>query len=620
MRKIFTTLFVMLTFFVGMAQPIYKASNYANMGDTAYLTSVQLDTAFNFLKSGANYTWNFATINGVSQEALAFRNPTKVGFSAVQWPYIYNTNNVNVSTATGQDYALGQITVSNRNDFYLKNTDALLQKASSYTLSASGTSLDLKNTFTTVDSIYKFPLKYLDTFSSTAGFTTIVPFIFYSQEILKRTNKVDGWGKLITPYGTFNNCLRVVSEVMQQDTFGVTGFNIPRVYTRYRELKWLDTTKGYPVLYVTQTYNGFSYVTQSVKYLDIKKTFPPNAVFYYTPFQPNPGDTVTFYNFSTASTSYLWNFGDGTGTTTEINPIHIFYNPGVYTVSLIAYNGTVSDTQKVVITVSGKPLSFFAYSPIAPKIGDTVKFNNQSTKGVTYLWDFGDSTTTSSLKSPNHVYKKAGTFKVKLISYNTFGSDTIVIQIKIANPLAVDFISFNAKRTNGLALLQWSTSLNATANNFSIERSTDGVHFSSIGSLPANRTAKYQFTDADRLTSGKVFYRIKAIEADGKISYSPVVQINSLAIDKNSILVYPNPVVGRGVVKVLVQSLENQSITLEVLNINGQVVGRYSHTVIAGSNALSLPSNALKSGAYFIKCLANNSNELLASTNFVVTE
>ncbi|MBT3208007.1 MAG: PKD domain-containing protein [Bacteroidetes bacterium] len=56
------------------------------------------------------------------------------------------------------------------------------------------------------------------------------------------------------------------------------------------------------------------------------------------------GDTTQFFDLTTSNpTNWLWDFGDGTTDTIQ-NPIHIYQNPGVYTVSLIVGNGFSTDT------------------------------------------------------------------------------------------------------------------------------------------------------------------------------------------------------------------------------------------------------------------------------------
>ena len=53
----------------------------------------------------------------------------------------------------------------------------------------------------------------------------------------------------------------------------------------------------------------------------------------------------------------------------------------------------------------------------------TASFTNTSTNGVTYLWDFGDGTTSTDA-NPVHVYSGDGTYHVTLTTYNDCGSNT----------------------------------------------------------------------------------------------------------------------------------------------------------------------------------------------------
>ena len=57
----------------------------------------------------------------------------------------------------------------------------------------------------------------------------------------------------------------------------------------------------------------------------------------------------------------------------------------------------------------------FSYSPNNPKAGARVSFINQSDAGESWVWKFGDGNI-STLKSPTHVYTKAGTYTVELMA------------------------------------------------------------------------------------------------------------------------------------------------------------------------------------------------------------
>ena len=55
----------------------------------------------------------------------------------------------------------------------------------------------------------------------------------------------------------------------------------------------------------------------------------------FSSMQPANENVIYFTNNSTAATSYVWDFGDGTSSN-MVNPTHIYLSPGFYTVSLIA--------------------------------------------------------------------------------------------------------------------------------------------------------------------------------------------------------------------------------------------------------------------------------------------
>ena len=68
---------------------------------------------------------------------------------------------------------------------------------------------------------------------------------------------------------------------------------------------------------------------------------------------------IYFINNSQGSSAYLWDFSDGTFSN-QINPVHTFINPGVYTVNLTAYNdssATCFDSFTKTIVVANNPFT-----------------------------------------------------------------------------------------------------------------------------------------------------------------------------------------------------------------------------------------------------------------------
>lgn len=56
----------------------------------------------------------------------------------------------------------------------------------------------------------------------------------------------------------------------------------------------------------------------------------------------NAGTPVSFSNLSTGATGYQWEFGDGESSN-EMNPVHVYLNPGTYDVTLLAANPDCSE-------------------------------------------------------------------------------------------------------------------------------------------------------------------------------------------------------------------------------------------------------------------------------------
>lgn len=131
--------------------------------------------------------------------------------------------------------------------------------------------------------------------------------------------------------------------------------------------------------------------------------------------------TVNFQNNSIGGTNYFWNFADGTPpvtrTTTqgvEVVP-YTFNNPGSYNVSIRASNSCNDTTITRLIRVYGTPKPSFTASVLNLCIGDTVSFTNTTDTATSYLWKFGDNTT-SNVPNPKKRYNAAGNYTVWLIA------------------------------------------------------------------------------------------------------------------------------------------------------------------------------------------------------------
>jgi gliding motility-associated-like protein len=137
------------------------------------------------------------------------------------------------------------------------------------------------------------------------------------------------------------------------------------------------------------------------------------------------GSVTTFTNLSIGATSYTWNFGDASPTTTVTNPTHTYATGGTYTVTLTVSNGICTDTYTNTAFVLALPVPNFVHTPTAGCAPLAVNFTNTSTGAVSVIWKFGDASPTTTVANPIHVYASPTTanqtYTITLIANNSGG-------------------------------------------------------------------------------------------------------------------------------------------------------------------------------------------------------
>jgi gliding motility-associated-like protein len=136
--------------------------------------------------------------------------------------------------------------------------------------------------------------------------------------------------------------------------------------------------------------------------------------------------TYQFNNTSTSikpftSTSFRWDFGDGTTQLAGIGPVnHTYSTGGTYNVKLVLIdtnycNEPDSLVKKIRLSPNVKAQFETGASGCVPY---TAVFTNTSQGGTDFLWQFGDGTT-STATDPTHVYNTVGSYQVRLIATDT---------------------------------------------------------------------------------------------------------------------------------------------------------------------------------------------------------
>ncbi|OQP44483.1 hypothetical protein A4H97_08895 [Niastella yeongjuensis] len=163
--------------------------------------------------------------------------------------------------------------------------------------------------------------------------------------------------------------------------------------------------------------------------------------------------------------------------------------------------------------------------------------------------------------------------------------------------LPVRLLFFNAESKNDKAVLSWSSAdeLNVT---YTVERSTDGINFTSIGTVTGTGQPNYTFTDPNAIT-GTVYYRlVMSGDMNAQIIYSSVKHVSRTSATQVA-AAYPNPAHDYFYIRVTGDN-NNKQHKVTVTDLAGQVV--YTTTGIPANNIIKVtPGRVLKPGLYMFR-------------------
>lgn len=150
------------------------------------------------------------------------------------------------------------------------------------------------------------------------------------------------------------------------------------------------------------------------------KAPPIIPAFSYVLHKACAGDTVFITNTSwpASDLTYRWFFGDG-DSSHDINPVHVYYHPGIDSIKLYITNTKCFDSTAQAVILDNLINAGFTSVPDSFVCqGSPVVFTNTSTGTLlTYAWLFGDGGVSTST-NPTHTYKNMGTYNIILAVSN----------------------------------------------------------------------------------------------------------------------------------------------------------------------------------------------------------
>jgi len=371
-------------------------------------------------------------------------------------------------------------------------------------------------------------------------------------------------------------------ELRRYDTTSTWTMYQEGIYTPDSDTRWMgsiamDSRGSIALCYMkdnaTNTYPGLYYTGRRV--CDPLGTLPVTEVLA----QAGAGS-------QTAGTNR-----DGDYSETYLDPDGItFWHTGMFMGASGSQQTRVYSFQITPCVVTAKPIAAFAGSHTSICIGDSVTFSDLSTNAPTsWHWTFhGGNIASSTQQSPTVVFDTLGTYPVKFVATNAFGSDSVTMTnyISVVAIPAAPIITHNGSTlsSNIATSNQWylnGVPIPGTLSTHSVFAFTQNGTYTdirTIGGCPSAASNSITIVDAG---------------------------ITTLSED-NTLLIYPNPSDGQFTVSFTAYT--KQSYKLKLFNALGQLVYTKDLLDVSGTISQQIDVSTYPKGIYMLS-LTDSQNQ-----------
>jgi len=313
----------------------------------------------------------------------------------------------------------------------------------------------------------------------------------------------------------------------------------------------------------------------------------------------NLNGSIHIHNLSGGTSPYTYNWSSG-----SFGSSNSQLAAGWYTVTITDANGC--DTVTAYSIMNGPGTTSFSY---ILDTNNTVLFTDASQiSGATYLWDFGDSSTSTAM-NPNHTYSSSGIYYVCLTTTDSNRVSCTYcdsVAVSFTNPttcLASYSVVKDTSSSFGVLLLNNSSNLSShkyswdfgdgsTSNlrNPSHQYSSFGVYNVCLTITDSTNNCSTTFCDSvgmDSLGNLKAGFGLKVQDAT-TVGLREVENLGSIDV-------FPNPVS-----KNLTVDLRavNEVVNITIMDVTGKVVVQKLNTVPNQLHHMDV--SQLNNGFYFI--------------------
>jgi endonuclease I len=292
-----------------------------------------------------------------------------------------------------------------------------------------------------------------------------------------------------------------------------------------------------------------------------------------------PYGKVGTATYTTLNGSKLGNNISGSFTSTVFEPVD-------------AYKGDVARAYFYDVTAyEDKIVSWYGNSNASDVLsGDTYPALNSWYFSLMYQWHQADPVSQKEIDRNNHIYMIQGA-RNPYIDHPEY----VALVWQCTGLVPVTLIDLRAVKANDKVIITWQATQEANFNEYQVERSTNGTDFTAIGAVHGQNLYNYNYNDNSLPNKSVVYYRLKLVDADGKVQYSKIVSVR-LNNNLSNAIVYPNPTLGKLNIQ-LINPLTEKSI-VSVIDITGRKV--LSANANSGAINLALSVATLPAGRYIV--------------------
>lgn len=186
-------------------------------------------------------------------------------------------------------------------------------------------------------------------------------------------------------------------------------------------------------------------------------------------------------------------------------------------------------------------------------------------------------------------------------------STTTVKYFEIEDILPLKLLSYSTALDNRSVRHFWTTANEMNVSHFMVERSIDGMNFTTAGRIEAkNGIAQQSYSlretlPASLLNAATIYYRLKMVDKDGTFSYSKLTTVAPQKLAQ--FVISPNPATN------FVNIAIPKAKMVAICTVTGQTL--YRATLDASADTHTVRFNRLPAGTYLLKVVKENNDTIV---------